>query len=200
MELTSSMSVEKKNVAAGPIPPGAGEERDSDERTMGVGLTRLDVDSTRQRKIIAVGPHPHAGRGNGIPAKGRWGGVNVLYNRPLSTRAAAVINRRLATVEAETDRVADHNSRADGGPEGKRLRAVLLRWCSEALGARSTIGIDLYVKDFSPKAKSAFLSSMGDFDALPVFSGEGALAAAGRIATIALFPGRVRCHGHLRRS
>src|SRR5262245_7088457 len=59
-------------------PPHAGEERDCGLRTMGVGLTRLDVDGARhqQRKIIALGPIPPippATARNGTPTKGRWG-------------------------------------------------------------------------------------------------------------------------------
>jgi hypothetical protein len=54
---------------------------------------------------------------------------------------------------------------------------------SEKLGLRNTLGIAGDVKNFSPKAKAAFLTSMDDFDALPTFSGEGAVEAGKRVLT-----------------
>jgi hypothetical protein len=54
---------------------------------------------------------------------------------------------------------------------------------SEKVGLRNTLGIASDVKNFSPQAKAAFLTSMDDFDALPTFSMEGAGDAAARIAT-----------------
>jgi hypothetical protein len=54
---------------------------------------------------------------------------------------------------------------------------------SEKVGLRNTLGIASDVKNFSPQAKAAFLTSMDDFDAFPTFSMEGAGDAAARIAT-----------------
>jgi hypothetical protein len=54
--------------------PSAGEERDSDKRTKGVGLTsKLLKNVDISRKNTAPGPIPPAPARNGTPVKGRWG-------------------------------------------------------------------------------------------------------------------------------
>jgi hypothetical protein len=66
--------------------PTAGEERDSGERTMGVGLTSKllkDVDIGREKSGSRTYTPP-GGRSNGTPAKGRWGGDNDLVASDLN--------------------------------------------------------------------------------------------------------------------
>jgi hypothetical protein len=53
-----------------PATPRAARQRDSGKRTMGGGLKHLDLGG---EKIWLQVLYPPARRGNGTPAKGRWG-------------------------------------------------------------------------------------------------------------------------------
>jgi hypothetical protein len=111
-----------------PNPPAAGEERDSDKRTMGVvdgdDHHAAQVEASRSRKTFASGPLPPpdcSGRqGNGTPTEDDGGGLSaVLMAAPLLAPPGTGLGDRT-----------ELRASAAGNPPKSQRTGMSYAWCS----------------------------------------------------------------------